>query len=320
MPPSHPRPGKPSESAPIPPPKDHPSPLLRLKIHDLCHRGARTFLSTSDASAVLEDAVHTVLDLLYPKPYSKTWPGTRSVTLVLSSMDGVAYTRGKELDSDHKEIHLSTNYINSIKPELLKSELTGVIVHEMVHCWQWNGCGEAPGGLIEGIADWVRLKADLAPPHWKRTSGDRWDAGYQITAWFLDWLEDMYGAGTVPRLNAMLKDVEYEEKGYWGDRCGFHRTVQELWMEYKKWLADEDQTEKVSEEETKDGRGTGVSSKSEAENMEECENGEGNGKGGNESGKSERAESEVDNGWTEVKGLESELKMVLIEESSADQN
>lgn len=42
------------------------------------------------------------------------------------------------------------------------------MVHEMVHCWQRNAHGTAPGGLIEGIADWVRLKAGLVPPHWKR--------------------------------------------------------------------------------------------------------------------------------------------------------
>lgn len=226
-------------------------------------------------------------------------------------MGGVAYTRGKELDDDHKEIHLSTKYITSIKPELLKREITGVIVHEMVHCWQWNGCGEAPGGLIEGIADWVRLRADLAPPHWKRVCGDRWDAGYQFTAWFLDWLEDKYGAGTVPRLNCMLKDVKYEEKRYWGEGCG--KSVQELWGEYKKWLADEDNSEEVGEDEGRDNHETGGSSKSESENVEDGDKKEvGNEKDNNESGKGEEA-SEVDNGWTEVRDLESELKLVLIE-------
>ncbi|CAI0445498.1 unnamed protein product [Linum tenue] len=37
----------------------------------------------------------------------------------------------------------------------------------MTHVWQWLGGGQgdiAPGGLIEGIADFVRLRAGLAPP------------------------------------------------------------------------------------------------------------------------------------------------------------
>jgi Peptidase of plants and bacteria len=267
MPPPFPRPpGK--SPTPSPPYHDHPTPVLRLKIQDLSAPGAHSFLSTVDASRILKTSVHAVLDLLYPSPYRQTWPGSRSVTLVLSDFGGVAYTQGTSLDNDHKEIHFSTNYISSIAPELLEREITGVIVHEMVHCWQWDGCGTAPGGLIEGFADWARLRANLSPPHWKRRSGDRWDAGYEVTAWFLDWLEDKYGPGTVPRLNHMLKDIKYEEDSYWGDRCGLHGNVQELWDEYKKWLAEKDQAEKgkLEEEEKWDEK---VGEKKKGEKMED---------------------------------------------------
>jgi len=35
-----------------------------------------------------------------------------------------------------------------------------VIYHEVAHSWQWFGAADrVPGGLIEGIADYVRLKA-----------------------------------------------------------------------------------------------------------------------------------------------------------------
>ena len=310
MPTPHPRPGDPP-MLPIPLPHDDlPTPVLRLKIQDLSHPGSRSFLSTVNAAALLEDAVRTVLDLLYPAPYRKLWPGTRSVTLILRAMDGVAYTRGKEIDDDHKEIHLSCNYVKSIKPELLESEITGVIVHEMVHCWQWNGCGSAPGGLIEGIADWVRLKAGLAPPHWKRKAGDNWDAGYQITAWFLDWLGDSYGAGTVPLLNFLLKDVEYDEKGFWGDRCGFHKTVQELWGDYKKWLADKDQIKKVNEEVKNDDEEGGCS-KSDSQNIEKDEK-RGQVKEKDDDGSNgDRAENEIDNDWTEIESRESGAQRCL---------
>jgi hypothetical protein len=37
-----------------------------------------------------------------------------------------------------------------------------------VHCYQWDAEGTCPGGLIEGVADWVRLNCDLSPPHWKK--------------------------------------------------------------------------------------------------------------------------------------------------------
>jgi len=91
-------------------------------------------------------------------------------------MDGIAYTTGSELDNDHKEIYFSLDYIGQLPDDRTQNEILGVIRHEMVHCWQYDSCGTAPGGLIEGISDFVRMKAGLGPPHWKR-KGDSWDAG-----------------------------------------------------------------------------------------------------------------------------------------------
>ncbi|MCO5556724.1 hypothetical protein L7F22_010275 [Adiantum nelumboides] len=56
------------------------------------------------------------------------------------------------------EIHLSESYVG------MYSEIKGVLYHEMTHVWQWYGQGRADRGLIEGIADYVRLTTDL-PPH-----------------------------------------------------------------------------------------------------------------------------------------------------------
>lgn len=254
--------------------------------------------------------------------------------MILSAFGGVAYTRGRDLDHDHKEIHLSTRYIGSVKPELLKREITGVIVHEMVHCWQWNGCDAAPGGLIEGIADWVRLRADLSPPHWKRTSGDRWDAGYQITAWFLDWLEDEYGPELVPRLNYMLKDVKYDEKEYWVDRCGLHKSVQQLWKEYKRWLADrDDAVEGKRDDECQEERGRvqGViaigensivtGEKADSGKSEERNSGS-SGDGDSEHKEDANFDNQIDGGWTNLSsgGLELKRRESELDPSQIDIN
>lgn len=218
-----------------------PLPKLRLEVRDLNHDGAESFLSAVIASNALAAAVKSVLALLYKSPNSTTTtvPKTRSVTLILRSMGGVAYTTGSELDSDHKEIHFSLDYIhNNISSSRTKHEIMGVLTHEMVHCYQYDAFGTCPGGLIEGIADWVRLNSNLSPPHWKKEAGDKWDAGYQHTGYFLDYLERRFGEGLVRRINEKLRIERYEEKRFWTEICG--RPVGQLWSDYQKVLGNYD--------------------------------------------------------------------------------
>lgn len=79
-------------------------PKLRLNVLDLNHPGASRFLAATNASFILAKSVQTVLRLLYQQPSNCNVPGTRSVTLYLEDMGGVAYTKGSDLDEDHKEI------------------------------------------------------------------------------------------------------------------------------------------------------------------------------------------------------------------------
>ncbi|KAJ4300286.1 hypothetical protein N0V88_002959 [Collariella sp. IMI 366227] len=209
-----------------------PQPKLRLKVPDLDHPGAIKFLTSVNAATLLSTAVNNVLRLLYKSPRDRetTVPPTRSVTLVLRDMDGVAYTTGTSLDNDHKEIHFSLQYINSTNPSRLAHEITGVLTHEVVHCYQWDAHGSCPGGLIEGVADWVRLRCDLSPPHWKRETGGDWDRGYQHTAYFLEYLEQRFGEGTVRRLNDKLRRHKYDSESFWPELLG--ESVQKLYGDY----------------------------------------------------------------------------------------
>ncbi len=230
----------PTTTRPHPKPS-RPTPKLLLKISDLSNPGSQDFLSAVNASEALQSAVTSVLSHLYHSTPSSQIPGTRSVTLVLRSIDGVAYTTGKDLDDDHKEIHFSTSYIEKIPAERKKHEILGVVTHEMVHCWQWNAQGTAPGALIEGVADWVRLKAGFVPPHWTREAGGDWDAGYQHTGYFLDYLEGRFGVGSVRRVNDGLRNCKYEEEKFW--KAIFGHSVGKLWGEYEKKLKEEKEVE-----------------------------------------------------------------------------
>lgn len=216
-----------------------PLPKLRLQIEDLSCEGTRIFLTSIDAHTAIAEAVHGVCELLYisPKTSHTHCPSTRSVTLIIRAMEGVAYTKGSDLDDDHKEIHFNTDYIASIPPSRRTDEILGVIRHEVVHCYQYNGQQNCPGGLVEGVADWVRLRSNFPPPHWKRTADGEWDAGYQHTGYFLDYLEKRFGDGTVRRINEKLRTDRYEEKIFWTELLG--RPVKHLWDDYAKFLEDE---------------------------------------------------------------------------------
>ncbi len=224
-------------------PKVFPLPKLRLEIRDLNHEGTDVFLKSVVASKALATSIQSVLSLLYHSHESVTTtvPGTRSVTLILRSMPGVAYTTGSDLDSDHKEIHFSLEYINGIAKSRKTDEIMGVLTHEIVHCYQYNAFGTCPGGLIEGIADWVRLNAGLSPPHWKKEATGKWDAGYQHTGYFLEYLEERFGKGTIRRMNEKLRIEKYEEKRFWTELIG--RGVEQLWADYAKATNEAEKSE-----------------------------------------------------------------------------
>lgn len=262
-------------------------PKLRLHVEDLRDPASSSFLTLiPDVASTIETALINIIKYLYTpandstpfeegslkasrSAFNPSIPATRSVTVFLRDFDGVAYTSGTELDNDHKEIHISLPYIKhctvgqSAKADPLH-ELVGVLTHELVHCYQHtapqpdeaNGQDKVPGppgGLIEGIADFVRLKAGLEPPHWKRPESaldrpSRWDAGYQHTAFFLAWIEDVrVGEGAIGMLNDRLFRIGYvgEDEddnkkrdrarvGFWEGLYG--AGVASLWNEYGEYL------------------------------------------------------------------------------------
>lgn len=229
-----------------------PIPKIRLHLNELNHEGTSIFLSAFHGAEDLETQIQNVLNALYTPSCHR--PGTRSVTLVLRELDGVAYTTGLDLDGDHKEIHINLNYILKVSKgkgkDAVRHEILGVVCHELVHCFQWNARGTCPGGLIEGIADWVRLRAGLAAKHWRQEAGGKWDGGYQHTGYFLQYLEDRFGRGTVRRMNGCLRGKEWDEGKVFGECCDGMK-VGELWEAYGEELKRREEREgKVEEQES----------------------------------------------------------------------
>lgn len=211
--------------APIPPDAEE-FPPIHLRVHPLTHRGSSYFLSTfTDAGNTLLALCTDIMEILYPT--RKNAPDIHSITIYIRPMEGVAYTTGNMIDPLAKEIHFSADYILDKSFE----ELSGVLIHELVHVWQRNGKGTAPGGFVEGLADYVRLTAGLGAAHWKKAKpgeNQKWDAGYERTAWFLEYVEGL-NAGWLERVNRRLKD---EEWGNWVWQEVGANGVDELWKAY----------------------------------------------------------------------------------------
>ncbi|ORZ33935.1 hypothetical protein BCR44DRAFT_1437337 [Catenaria anguillulae PL171] len=92
-------------------------------------------------------------------------------------------------------------------------EFYGVLVHELVHAYQGNGNGTAPWAWIEGVADWVRLRAGLPAMHWRRKVERE-----------VGWRE------VVQEMNRRLIMDEWRGEDMWVEQTG--REACELWGEY----------------------------------------------------------------------------------------
>ncbi|KIJ53422.1 hypothetical protein M422DRAFT_775954 [Sphaerobolus stellatus SS14] len=203
-------------------------PRLSIRIEDLANPGAAIFLKHIKPYEAMRNAVIRVHEVLYTV---QTQPrNVASVTLILRDFDGVAHTHSSAGSEADKEIHFSTRHIKGSESRA-EHEILGVLLHEMVHCFQYNAKGTCPGGFIEGIADFVRLRSSLGPPHWKRSIPQKWDVGYDGTAFFLDWVEQTFGMGTVRALNEGMRKSRYDGGRVWIDVTG--QTVDNLFIGYK---------------------------------------------------------------------------------------
>jgi hypothetical protein len=79
------------------------------------------------------------------------------------------------------------------------------------------------------LLDYVRLKEDLGPPHWRPSFGPNWNAGYETTAYFLAWIESKFGADKIKLLNQKLNTEKYNDSIIQG-LVGV--PITELWATY----------------------------------------------------------------------------------------
>ncbi|KAI9127999.1 hypothetical protein K1719_000992 [Acacia pycnantha] len=153
----------------------------------------------------------------------------KNVATVTLTVESVVEVNGQKViaATSNDMIHVGADFIEGISGDI-KTDFNGVLYHEMVHVWQWFGTNTNMG-LIEGIADFVRLKSGYVPSHWVQPGGgDRWDQGYDVTARFLDYCEGLR-SGFVAELNKKMRDTYSDD--YFNQLLG--KPVDQLWNDYK---------------------------------------------------------------------------------------
>lgn len=195
------------------------SPTARLNIEfinkDMLTPGSQLFYqAVPNPGIFFRDLVYAVVDQLYRHDLNNC-PQLKLLKFYLEDVEsGVPAYVTNDRQTLVSALHLNSNYIAKLmhldkpsSPNLLPSsvhkspsmaqlqhEIAGVLTHELVHIFQYDGAGKAPGGLIEGLADLVRLRCGFIPPHWSpmHQLPERWDHGYEKTAFFLSWFEEFW--------------------------------------------------------------------------------------------------------------------------------
>ena len=158
-----------------------------------------------------------LLRILYDDP--RDFPPVKTLMVKVYPFDGVAFTKDGYHGSQGKEIHMSSTYLDKVSGDRRIMELEGVLCHEMVHAFQYDGDKSAPTGFIEGLADYFRMQMGLQPPHWKWKVPDKWDAGYEKTAYFFDFIERQT-PNAAKRMNLYLRDHTWSERDVFKYACG----------------------------------------------------------------------------------------------------
>lgn len=180
--------------------------------------------------------LNTITQFIY-KLFQQQTPADRRDVKVLNLYisdfnDAWAYTTGASGDN----INVSAQAIEQYFPRgQAKWAFTSLLYHEVGHIFQWSGDFTAPGGLTEGVADYVRVKSGFYDEgsYTKPGEGEKWDEGYGVTERFLEYGDSLREGFTV-ELNKKIR-YSYSDD-VWVDLLG--KSVDALWAEYKAKYAN----------------------------------------------------------------------------------
>jgi hypothetical protein len=185
--------------------------------------------------ALMETIARGVCRTLYKKA-SEVETITDIELLVRYAPDEIAWTAG---GGEQATIMISTAHLTRFKNGggNVYDEIKGILYHEVTHVYQQDDSdgGGADGGLIEGIADYVRFKNGFVPEDAEPDKSGNWNDGYRTTAFFLLWMSERY-QDSVYKLNLSLSSSDGKTWTPQAFKTITGRTVDQLWQAYRNSL------------------------------------------------------------------------------------
>ncbi len=203
--------------------------------------------ATPELSSWATNKLAPILAEWYPKLVamlpSEGYSAPTAFQVIIKPGRGVAGTRGTEVTANSRWLG-----------QELHGEAIGALLHEVVHVIQDYGTGpphlnngghtQPPGWLVEGIPDYIRWfryepqshGADVTWLRRQRSLSLTYDAGYRITANFLNYAVQKYGADLITKLNAACRQWNYTDD-FWISYTG--KTLPQLNQQWRKAVAEE---------------------------------------------------------------------------------
>lgn len=170
------------------------TPTLTLELEDTGPKGQLFIDAVPDPESFVQATGRTVCQILYRKVEEVR--DANHITLIIR--DDPQYPGWKSGDVGNITVMISTDHLADVdaKGGDVASEVRGILLHEMTHMYQNDD--KAPGegtyaqlpNVIEGIADFVRIRAGYAPAGAQPSKTGSWDdQGYWKPAFFLLWID-----------------------------------------------------------------------------------------------------------------------------------
>ncbi len=182
-----------------------------------------------DAEATLSAIACQVCTILY-RDAAEITRGPETLTLHIYDFDGVANAGGGTISFSSRHIE---NYAGD--PDEALFEYIGVLIHEATHLYQFDDGG---GALVEGMADFVRIRAGHHHMN-RRGPGGAWTEAYTTSGFFFSWLAGPGGLQTDGREPAdpdIGWAINQRMHGDWSEQVFVDRLgsdVDALWTEYQ---------------------------------------------------------------------------------------